>query len=90
MSFVMDLVNVAQGEKVSFFRSCLSANKSEEVKIYFTDTKIILARFQARNYLGMESRFREARESLLGFEGMVSEELRKSSSQSTLLSSRHH
>lgn len=88
MAFVMDLVEAAQGEKVTFFRSC--KNKTEEIKIYFTDTKIILAKFQARNYIGMESRFRGSRESLLGFEGMVTELLLKNSAQNNLLSPRHH
>ena len=85
MAFVMDLVKVAQGEKVNFFRSCKV--RTDEVKIYFTDSKLIIAKFQARNYLGIESRLRETRESLLGFEGMVAELLRKHSLEYDLLPS---
>ncbi|MAA93008.1 MAG: hypothetical protein CML21_00590 [Rheinheimera sp.] len=73
-SFVLQLIDAAAGEKISHFRTV--KNGDLEVKIYFTDSKIILANFQGRQFLNVESRIRGRRESLLGFETMVSEAIR--------------
>ncbi len=85
--FVLQLISAAAGQKVSYFRSVKYGNR--EIKIYFTDSKIILADFTGRRCVNVESRLREARESLLGFEGLVSEAIRLHRSNAPLLSQCH-
>lgn len=72
--FVMQLLDAAEGEKVQHFRTVKNADR--ETKIFFTDSRIILANFQGRQFLNLESRIRGSRESLLGFEAMVAESIR--------------
>lgn len=72
--FVMELLSAAEGKKVNHFRTV--KHNGRETKIYFTESKIILANFQGRQFLNIESRIRGSRESLLGFEAMVAESIR--------------
>lgn len=72
--FVMELLSAAEGKKVKHFRTV--KHDGREVKIYFTDEKIILANFQGRQFENIESRIRGSRESLLGFEALVDESIR--------------
>lgn len=85
--FVLQLIDAAAGEKISHFRTVKHGEL--EVKIYFTDSKIILAKFKNRHCETIESRIREARESLLGFEGMVTESIRIHQNTAPILSQHH-
>lgn len=71
--FVLQLVDVAAGEKVNFFRTVHKG--SLEVKIFFTNTKLILAKFKNRNLVEMQHRIRPPRQSLLGFTWYIEEQL---------------
>ena len=72
--FVLLLNDAAAGQKVSHFKTV--EHNDRKVRIYFTDSKIILATFVGRECKIFESRLREPRESLLGFEGMALEAIR--------------
>lgn len=80
--FVLCLTESAEGKKVQHFRSVKCGTM--EVKIYFTDEKIMLAHFNGRQLIDFKSRLRSTRESLLGFEGMVSEAIRQTSNAQLL------
>lgn len=72
--FVLQLVHSADGEKISHFKTI--KHRDTEVKIFFTNSKIIFATFLAREFIQIESRIRGTRESLLGFEGFITEAIR--------------
>lgn len=72
--FVLLLNDAAAGQKVSHFKTV--EHNDRQVKIYFTDSKIILASFVGRECINFESRLRGTRESLLGFEVMALEAIR--------------
>lgn len=72
--FVVQLVQAAAGEKIHFFKS-VQLN-GYEMKIYFTSTKLITAKFHNRNLVEFQFRIRPPRESLLGVEGALIEQLR--------------
>jgi hypothetical protein len=72
--FVLLLNDAAEGQKISHFKTV--KHNDRQVKIYFTDSKIILASFVGRECINFESRLRGTRESLLGFEGVITEAIR--------------
>jgi len=79
--FVMLLIEAAEGEKVSFFRSVKA--HGIEVKIYFTGKKVMLAKFEGRSLIEFQAWHRRDNESLLGVEGSITESLRRNAFQLT-------
>ncbi len=74
--FVLQLCEAANGEKISHFSTVKSG--LDEIKIFFTDSKVIAARFKARQLVDFESILRAPRESLNGFEYMASQAITQS------------
>lgn len=71
--FVMQLTEAAQGEQVHFFRTVKKG--SMEIKIYFTNTRLITAKFNRRNLVELQHRVRPQSESLLGVESSLQQQL---------------
>lgn len=71
--FVMQLLEAAQGEQVHFFHTVKKG--SMEIKIYFTNTRLITAKFNQRNLVELQHRVRPQSESLLGIEHSLQQEL---------------
>jgi hypothetical protein len=69
----MQLTEAAQGEQVHFFRTVKKG--SMEIKIYFTNTRLITAKFNRRNLVELQHRVRPHSESLLGIESNLQQEL---------------
>lgn len=71
--FVMQLTEAAQGEKVHFFKTV--KNGSMEIKIYFTNTRLITAKFNQRKLIELQHRVRPPSESLLGIESCLQQRI---------------
>lgn len=71
--FVLQLTDAAQGEQVHFFRTVKKG--SIEIKIYFTNTRLITAKFNRRNLVELKHRVRPQSESLLGVQSELEQDL---------------